>query len=544
MTSYRWVRGHWRRFTVVTVLAGLVAAMLVTIGVAGAVERPVAPLATGTGTDYQAEDATIYLGQVNSDHTGYTGTGFVNYDNVIGGYVEWTVTADQAGSTTIGVRYANGTTTNRPMDITVNGALVVDEMAYPPTGTWDSWATATAAVTLNAGSNTIRATATTAGGGPNVDKLTVGYQAPPPPTDWSVAVVESTMRRYTPATLGGWTYTTGLYLYGQYLVYQRTHDPRYLQYIKDWADRFVDPGGNISQSFDSLDSMQSGNILLILSRETGERRYRKAADKIRQRLNTYPRTSDGAWWHADSDARQGQLWADGSYMVNPFVIRYGQQFNDAAWGNDESTHQLQVYAKHLQRTSGAAAGLLYHAYDEPGGLTASWVHPEYGYTNGVSWCRGVGWYGMATVDVLDLLPADHPARPALVGILRGLVDAYARLQDPATGRWFQVVDDAADPRDWTETSCSAMYTFTISRAVQRGWVDPGYGDIASKGYQGVLANLSTGTDGLTYLRDVCVGTSVSDSLSYYFDRTRATNDFHGLGAFLIMNEQMARTGGA
>jgi unsaturated rhamnogalacturonyl hydrolase len=58
----------------------------------------------------------------------------------------------------------------------------------------------------------------------------------------------------------------------------------------------------------------------------------------------------------------------------------------------------------------------------------------------------------------------------------------------------------------------------------------------------VLASISIDADGLTYLRDICVGTSVSDSLSYYFGRTRATNDLHGLGAFLIMNERMIRTG--
>src|SRR5690348_12096376 len=47
-------------------------------------------------------------------------------------------------------------------------------------------------------------------------------------TDWSVAVIDSTMKRYTPATIGGWSYPVGLYLYGQYLVYQRTHNPAYL----------------------------------------------------------------------------------------------------------------------------------------------------------------------------------------------------------------------------------------------------------------------------------------------------------------------------
>ena len=363
----------------------------------------------------------------------------------------------------------------------------------------------------------------------------------PAPADWSAAVVESTMHRHSPGSVGGWSYTTGLYMYGQYLVYQRTHDARYLTYIKNWADRFVDSSGKIGQSFTNLDSMESGNVLLLLAKETGQSRYRIAAQKIRTRLNTYPRTKDGGWWHSTSDSRQGQLWGDGAFMVNPFVIRYGQQFGDASWGDDESAKQIQVYASHLLRTSGTSAGLLYHAYDEPGGLTASWVKPSLGNTNGISWCRAIGWFGMATIDVLEQLPAGHPRRAALVDIIRTLVPAYARWQDPASGRWWQVVDKPGASGNWTETSCSSMYTFTISRAVERGYMDASYLDAARKGYQGVLARISQGSDGLTNLTDISEGTNVDDSLGYYYGRARKTNDFHGLGAFLIMNEQMIRT---
>ncbi|MBO2447578.1 glycoside hydrolase family 88 protein [Actinomadura barringtoniae] len=361
------------------------------------------------------------------------------------------------------------------------------------------------------------------------------------PADWSAAVVESTMRRHSPGSAGGWGYTTGLYMYGQYLVYQRTHDARYLTYIKNWADRFVGADGTIDQSFNNLDSMESGNVLLLLAKETGQARYRVAAQKIRTRLNTYPRTKDGGWWHSTSDSRQGQLWGDGAFMVNPFVIRYGQQFGDASWGNDESAKQIQVYASHLLRTTGTSAGLLYHAYDEPGGLTASWVKPSLGNTNGISWCRAIGWFGMATIDVLEQLPANHPRRAALVDIIRTLVPAYARWQDPASGRWWQVVDKPNASGNWTETSCSSMYTFTISRAVERGYVDASYKDVARKGYQGVLARISQGSDGLTNLTNISEGTNVDDSLGYYYGRGRKTNDFHGLGAFLIMNEQLIRT---
>lgn len=99
---------------------------------------------------------------------------------------------------------------------------------------------------------------------------TVAATAPPTPLprgpvgrpaaaqDWSVALIDSTMARYTPSTIGGWSYPVGLYLYGQYLTYQRTHDARYLTYIKSYVDRFVSSDGSIGQSFNSLDSMQAG----------------------------------------------------------------------------------------------------------------------------------------------------------------------------------------------------------------------------------------------------------------------------------------------
>ncbi|MEV6155791.1 glycosyl hydrolase family 28 protein [Nonomuraea sp. NPDC052129] len=124
-------------------------------------------------TEYQAENATISQGVVESNHAGFTGTGFVNYDNLVGSYVEFAVTAAQAGNATVVLRFANGTTSNRPMDITVNGVLTSDELAFPTTGVWTTWSTATVTVPLNAGANVIRATSTTAGGGPNLDKISV-----------------------------------------------------------------------------------------------------------------------------------------------------------------------------------------------------------------------------------------------------------------------------------------------------------------------------------------------------------------------------------
>jgi len=84
--------------------------------------------------------------------------------------VEFAVTAPAAGTFTLTFRYANGTTTNRPMDISVNGSTA-GNLPFPGTGSWDTWANATVTVTLAAGTSTIRTTATTSNGGPNIDYL-------------------------------------------------------------------------------------------------------------------------------------------------------------------------------------------------------------------------------------------------------------------------------------------------------------------------------------------------------------------------------------
>ncbi len=125
--------------------------------------------------EYQAESATISQGVVESNHAGFTGTGFVNMDNVTGSYVEFTVTS-AGGPHALVFRYANGTTANRPLS--VNGTTV----NFPGTGAWTTWAEATVTATLNSGSTTIRATSTTANGGPNLDRLRLVVAEGEPPT--------------------------------------------------------------------------------------------------------------------------------------------------------------------------------------------------------------------------------------------------------------------------------------------------------------------------------------------------------------------------
>ncbi|MEU3922420.1 discoidin domain-containing protein [Streptomyces sp. NPDC029004] len=129
---------------------------------------------TPTPGRYEAEDASYSTGStVDSDHTGFTGTGFVNTPNAAGAYVEWAVQSATARSASIAIRYANGTTAGRPLDVSVNGTVVSANRAFDGTGAWTTWADSTLTVPLSAGANTVRVTATGANGAPNLDHLDV-----------------------------------------------------------------------------------------------------------------------------------------------------------------------------------------------------------------------------------------------------------------------------------------------------------------------------------------------------------------------------------
>jgi hypothetical protein len=120
---------------------------------------------------FEAEDG-LCQGTVDSNHTGFSGTGFCNTTNAVGSAEEWTVTREAAGTASLVFRFANGTADARPMDLVVNGTSV-GALTFGGTGAWTTWQTASVRVPLNAGANTVRLTATTAGGGPNLDYIEV-----------------------------------------------------------------------------------------------------------------------------------------------------------------------------------------------------------------------------------------------------------------------------------------------------------------------------------------------------------------------------------
>ncbi|MEV0677626.1 PQQ-dependent sugar dehydrogenase [Actinosynnema sp. NPDC050436] len=200
--------------------AATVLALVTAPGTALAAPATGNPVAEASGSvRYEAESAALNRAKVEKNHAGYSGTGFVNYDNTAGSHVEYAVTADRAGPHELTFRYANGTGADRPLAVTVDGGPATT-LAFPGTGGWTTWRDASVTVTLEAGRNKVRAAATTVDGGPNADRLTVepagpvDVQAPAPPAN-----LRSTGRTATSTSLAWDAATDDVGVVG-YDVYQ------------------------------------------------------------------------------------------------------------------------------------------------------------------------------------------------------------------------------------------------------------------------------------------------------------------------------------
>jgi hypothetical protein len=129
-----------------------------------------------TSITLEAENATLAGPKVLTNHGGYTGTGFADYQNNSNDYIEWNATVANAGPYTLTFRYALGTSA-RNLAIRVNGTVVSSNLSFPRTTNWATWNTISISANLVSGVNRIRATAT-GNSGPNMDNLKIAPGSP------------------------------------------------------------------------------------------------------------------------------------------------------------------------------------------------------------------------------------------------------------------------------------------------------------------------------------------------------------------------------
>ncbi len=339
------------------------------------------------------------------------------------------------------------------------------------------------------------------------------------------------MRRYpdyTKAYWKPWNYVAGYCLYGFEMLHRSTGDARYFDFAKRYIDSFVDAEGNLDErvALTNLDNMMTGNTIVWMYEVTKDERYRKAAERMRRAFATYPRNSDGGFWHGNK--MTGQMWIDGVFMGQMFLTRYGKSIGEREACFDEAVRQITIYAK---RGAKGKTGLFYHGFSE-NQATTRWADPKTGLSCDV-WSEGLGWYALILVETLAVLPEGYPGRSELVAIVRDLASGLARTQDSRNGRWYQVVDRGDDPDNWTDTSGSAMFVYMLQRAIELGLLSAeDYAPVVRKGYQGIVARAHVNAEGLVDIYGACDGVGVQVDYAHYIHYPQKVNAKEAVGGFL------------
>ena len=331
-----------------------------------------------------------------------------------------------------------------------------------------------------------------------------------------------------------WNYPWGVTLYGLLRLSEVSGDKTFSSYVlqhnnlvaKDyeyikWREQTFGKRGEVKQyhqlfrliCLDDCGSMANEWVagLMASGAQTPPGMFKLpalCADYISKKQSRY---SDGTLCRGKS------LWADDLYMSCPFLARWSAYTFDDKYITD-AAQQIINQAKRLQDKD----GLWYHGwYDQQ-------------KTPSFKWGRSNGWSIVAQIEVLSYLSEKHPDRDKLLTILRKHIDGLKRVQSPS-GMWRQLLDR---PDYWEETSCTAMFTYAIARACNRGWIPKKNLKVAEKGFRALKTRIAL--DGTVI--GTCVGTNIGTSLDYYFTRAQPVDDEHGHGAILLAGAELIAAG--
>lgn len=356
--------------------------------------------------------------------------------------------------------------------------------------------------------------------------------------DWHIKMADSVIARDTKPH-AKWEYDDGVVMQGMAMVYALTGEPKYLAYVKNLMDTFVEGDGATIRGYRqgeyNIDHINNGKVLLYLYAETGEPKYRRAAELLMEQLKAHPRTSEGGFWH--KQIYPFQMWLDGIYMEAPFYARYGTEFLGGETLTDVGRQIRLCYAHTLDEKT----GLLYHAWDEK--HAQPWCDPKTGCSHHF-WGRSLGWFCAALVDVLDYVPGDHPLRTEIAGMLSSCCQAVMAVQDPASGAFYQVMDQGTRPGNYLESSASCLLLYAFAKGVRLSYLPASLAPRLATLYRGIITQFVEVYKGLVNLNKCCqVGGlgNVGDrdgSFAYYMSEPIVCNDRKGVGGFLQAAAEM------
>ena len=330
------------------------------------------------------------------------------------------------------------------------------------------------------------------------------------------------------------SYEWGVTYAGMLLASQATGDVRFREYATkrldfiansavslqktneshaDWGTKSSFRGLLTPHALDDCGAMCAA--MIKATREGNKTNLRPLIDiHIDYILNKEHRLKDGTL--ARNRPMPNSLWLDDLFMGIPALAQMGKLTGEQKYF-DEATKQVLSYSK---RMFNKEKGVYMHGWIE--GMTE---HPQF------HWARANGWAVMTEVELLEVLPENHPVRPEILALLKAHVKGLASYQS-GSGFWHQLLDKEDS---YLETSATAIYTYSIARAVNRGWIDAlAYSPMALLGWNAV----ATKVNAMGQVEGTCVGTGMGFDPAFYYHRPISPFAAHGYGPLILAGSEV------
>ncbi|MCQ2492676.1 MAG: glycoside hydrolase family 88 protein [Lachnospiraceae bacterium] len=293
-----------------------------------------------------------------------------------------------------------------------------------------------------------------------------------------------------------------------------------------------------------LDSCEPMRAVFDLLETSNASKYKSAIQKYYNYLEqqiSYSNCGGNFAHKQDNTTTVSSSWQnypiglDGLYMAQPFLMECAKAIDAGKLTlksrNGSTVSSSTIYNAVFNRFNwiynnmrNSSTGLLDHGYSVSSGRT-----------NGITWSRGEGWYVMALVDVISMMP-NGSSKTSLINQLPTLFDGLLRYQDQSTGLWYNVTAyNTSLSGNKLETSGSAMFAYAMVKAYQNGWVtDSKYYDAGVKAFNGIATTKMTGSNGNYSVIDTYKSSGVTTNASGYTTSTYTTNEAKGVGAVIML----------
>lgn len=404
----------------------------------------------------------------------------------------------------------------------------------------------------------------------DIDTSSSSFNAAVP---YSVRMAESEMKRAPCSwlldfsTKPKWSYVMGIELESILDTYLKYGNKDMLKYCQAYIDTMITDDGMIRGyrcSDFNLDNVRTGHFLARMQQLKPSERTQKAIETLMQQLDSQPRTDiDSIYWH--KAIYSYQVWLDGIFMGLPFRTLTASMKKDAnPSSRNDSIEACRIYddaikqiAATYHRTFDPSTNLNRHAWDETHEIF--WADGHTGQSHHC-WGRAQGWFTMAIIELLDAIPETYHQRDTLTHLLQRSLDGILQWQDPDTGLWWQVMDCPNKEGNYLESTCSAMFAYSLLKAYRMRHVNDRYRNAGIKAYNGIIRHfIKQNPDSTISLTHCCsvagLGPGISEkvlkaapkvkenmrrdgSFQYYISEPIRDNDPKGIGPFIWASLEM------